>query len=61
VIISQDDMAIPFLKVLSRQDQVLDDLDDAKAGDILNTVSNQVYAGKTGIRVIPCALSAALS
>jgi hypothetical protein len=53
--LSQDDMAIPFLKVLSRQDPVLDDLDDAKAGDILNTVSNQVYAGKTGIRVIPCA------
>ena len=53
--LSQDDMAIPFLKVLSRQDPVLDDLDNAKAGDILNTVSNQVYAGKTGIRVIPCA------
>jgi|TARA_R110002020_G_scaffold101056_8_gene238476 hypothetical protein len=53
--LSQDDMAIPFLKVLSRQDPTLDDLDDAKAGDILNTVSNQVYAGKGGIRVIPCA------
>ena len=50
----QDDLALPFLKVLSRQDPTLDDLEGAKAGDILNTVSNQVYSGKTGIRVIPC-------
>ena len=53
--LSQEDRAIPFLKVLSRQDPILDDLDTAKAGDILNTVSNEVYAGKTGVRVIPCA------
>lgn len=51
----QDDLALPFLKVLSRQDPTLDDLENAKAGDILNTVSNQVYTGKTGVRVIPCA------
>ena len=53
--LGQDDLALPFLKLLSRQDPVLDDLDDAKAGDILNTVSNTVYSGKTGIRVIPSA------
>lgn len=53
--LGQDDLALPFLKLLSRQDPVLDDLENAKAGDILNTVSNQVYSGKTGIRVIPCA------
>ena len=53
--LGQDYLALPFLKLLSRQDPVLDDLDDAKAGDILNTVSNTVYSGKTGIRVIPSA------
>ena len=53
--LGQDDLALPFLKLLRRQDPVLDDLDDAKAGDILNTVSNTVYSGKTGIRVIPSA------
>ena len=53
--IGQDDLALPFLKVLSRQDPVLDDLDNAKAGDILNTVTNQVFKGKDGIKVIPCA------
>ena len=29
--IGQEDLALPFLKVLSRQDPILDDLDDAKA------------------------------
>lgn len=53
--LSQTDYALPFLKVLSRQDPVLDDLENAKAGDILNTVTNQVYKGKDGVRVIPCA------
>jgi len=53
--LGQDDIALPFLKVLSRQDPTLDDLEDAKPGDILNTVSNGVYSGKTGIRVVPCA------
>jgi hypothetical protein len=53
--ISSDDLALPFLKVLSRQDPILDELDDAKAGDIYNTVTGKVYKGKEGIRVIPCA------
>lgn len=51
----QEDLALPFLKVLSRQDPTLDDLDNAKAGDIYNTVSGEVYSGKTGIKVVPCA------
>lgn len=51
----QEDLALPFLKVLSRQDPTLDDLDDAKAGDILNTVTNTVYKGKDGVCVVPCA------
>lgn len=51
----QEDLALPFLKVLSRQDPTLDDLENAKAGDIYNTVSGEVYSGKTGIKVVPCA------
>lgn len=53
--IGSEDLALPFLKVLSRQDPALDELEDAKAGDILNTVTGKVYKGKDGIRVIPCA------
>jgi len=53
--ISSEDLALPFLKVLSRQDPTLDELEDAKAGDIYNTVTGKVYKGKDGIRVIPAA------
>ena len=44
--LGREDLALPFLKVLSRQDPILDDLDEAKAGD--------TYKGKEGCRVIPC-------
>ena len=53
--LGQEDVALPFLKVLSRQDPILDDLDNAKAGDIYNTVSGAVYKGKDGSKVIPVA------
>ena len=53
--VGQEDLALPFLKVLSRQDPTLDDLENAKAGDIYNTVTGEVYKGKDGVRVIPCA------
>ena len=52
--LGQEDVALPFLKVLSRQDPILDDLDDAKAGDIYNTVTGQGWKGKEGSSVVPC-------
>ena len=51
----QEDLALPFIKVLSRSDETMDNLDNAKAGDIYNTVSGEVYSGAAGIVVIPCA------
>jgi len=51
----QDDLALPFLKILGGMSRELDDLEDAKKGDIYNTVSGGVYRGKDGIRVIPVA------
>jgi len=51
----QEDMALPFLKVLSGNDPVLDENEQARKGDIYNTVTGEVYKGKDGIRVIPCA------
>jgi hypothetical protein len=53
--LGQEDLALPFLKVLSGNDPVLDVNDDARKGDIYNTVTGALYKGKTGIRVIPCA------
>mgnify|MGYP001066308468 CR=1 FL=1 len=51
----QDDLALPFLKILSGLDPLLDELEEARRGDLYNTVSGQVHKGKDGIRVVPCA------
>jgi hypothetical protein len=51
----QEDMALPFLKVLSGNDPVLDENEEARKGDIYNTVTGEIVKGKAGIRVIPCA------
>tara|TARA_R100000541_G_scaffold2842_3_gene9353 strand:- start:3526 stop:4302 length:777 start_codon:yes stop_codon:yes gene_type:complete len=53
--ISSDDLALPFLKLLSGLDSVLDTHATARKGDIYNTVSGEAISGKEGISVIPCA------
>ena len=39
--IGQEDLALPFIKILSGLDPILDDL-DARKGDVYNTVTNAV-------------------
>ena len=39
----QDDLALPFLKVLSGNDPILDENEVARKGDIYNTVTGMVY------------------
>ena len=53
--LGSEDLAIPFLKVLQKMSDELDDLDDAKPGDIYNTVTKDVVKGKAGVTVINCA------
>ena len=53
--LGQEDLALPFLKDLSGNDPVLDENDEARKGDIYNTVTGEVVKGDKGIRVIPCA------
>lgn len=53
--ISQDDLALPFLKIISGLDPLLDENEDLRKGDIYNTVTGDIYKGKEGVRVIPCA------
>ena len=53
--VSNEDMALPFLKIVSGLDGILDERDDVRKGDIVNTVTGEVYKGKDGIKVIPCA------
>ena len=52
----QEDLALPFLKILSGLDPLLDTHETAPQGwTIYNTVSGAVYSGKEGLKVIPCA------
>ena len=51
---SQEDLALPFLKVLSQLSPELENIEGAKAGMILNTVSSKIYDGTKGLLVLPC-------
>ena len=56
--ITQEDLALPFLKVLGQlspevNKQDAKHVEGAEAGMILNTVTNQLYNGKQGIEVLP--------
>tara|TARA_R110000824_G_scaffold7831_9_gene35440 strand:- start:7695 stop:8474 length:780 start_codon:yes stop_codon:yes gene_type:complete len=53
--LGSEDLAIPFIRILQKMSDQLDELDGAKAGDIFNSVTREVIKGKDGVRVIPCA------
>ena len=49
-----DDLALPFLKIVSSELLNQDETIDAKLGDMINSVTKEVYSGKKPMRVIPC-------
>ena len=56
---SQDDLALPFLKVLGQLSPEVNTrhakhIKGAEPGMILNTVTNELHDGAKGIQVIPC-------
>ena len=56
---SQDDLALPFLKVLGQLSPEVNTrhakhIKGAEPGMILNTVTNELHDGTKGIQVIPC-------
>ena len=56
---TQEDMALPFVRILGQlSPQVTDGdakyIENAKPGMIYNTVTSELYDGKKGIKVIPC-------
>jgi hypothetical protein len=56
---TQEDMALPFVRILGQlSPQVTDGdakyIDGAKPGMIYNTVTSEMFDGKKGIKVIPC-------
>ena len=52
--VGKDDLALPFIKILSGVDPMMDKL-DGKKGDIYNSVTEALYSGKEGIVVVPVA------
>jgi len=52
---SQDDFAIPFLDILQGQSPEVESLDAAKPGMFHNTVTDDLFDGKTGLSVVVCA------
>ena len=55
--LGSEDLAIPFLKVFQKMSSELDDIEEAKAGDVVNTVTKEIVKGKEGVRVVNCAYS----
>jgi len=52
---NQDDFALPFLRLLTASSPEVGEIDGAMPGMVYNTVTGQLYDGKKGLRVIPCA------
>jgi hypothetical protein len=51
----QEDFALPFLRLLTNTSPEVGEVEGAMPGMIYNTVTGQLYDGKKGITVIPCA------
>ena len=51
----QDDFALPFLRLLTNTSPEVGEIEGALPGMILNSVTNQLYDGRKGITVVPCA------
>jgi hypothetical protein len=52
---SQDDFALPFLKLLTNTSPEVGEVDGALPGMVLNSVTGQLYDGKKGLMVLPVA------
>ena len=51
----QEDFALPFLKLLTNTSPEVGEIDGALPGMIYNSVTGELYDGKKGITVVPCA------
>ena len=51
---TQDDYALPFLRLLTSTSPEVGEMDGALPGMILNSVTGELYDGKKGIHVVPC-------
>ena len=52
---TQEDYALPFLRLLTSTSPEVGEVDGALPGMVLNTVTGELFDGKRGIAVVPCA------
>ena len=52
---TQEDFALPFLKLLTSTSPEIGEMEGAMPGMVLNSVTNELYDGKKGLLVIPTA------
>jgi len=52
---TQEDYALPFLRLLTSTSPEVGEVDGALPGMILNSVTGELFDGKSGIFVGPCA------
>jgi len=52
---SQEDLALPFLKILTNMSPEIGEVDGASPGMLYNSVTGELYDGKKGVIVVPCA------
>jgi len=52
---NQEDYALPFLRLLTSTSPEVGEMDGAMPGMVLNTVTGELFDGKKGIMVVPCA------
>jgi hypothetical protein len=50
----QDDLALPFLKIMTNMSPELESIDGAKTGMIFDSVSSETFPGDEGVEVVPC-------
>ena len=51
----QDDLALPFLKILTNMSPEIGEVDGASPGMLYNSVTGEMFSGADGVVVIPCA------
>lgn len=50
---TREDYAVPFLGVLQSNSPQIENMAEAKPGKLINTVTNDLYESKTGIKFVP--------
>lgn len=49
-----DDTSVPFLNIIQSNSPIVNENEAARPGMLINTVTKEMYSGKTGVWFVPC-------